>query len=385
MHTNSSTFTFMIGVPCGSINEKKSQSGISHMLEHMLFKSSTSSKSIEVIRNMFDLGAKYNAYTSKDYTMFFIQCSNKYAVKAYDMLIAIVTRFNISKAEFEKEKRVVFEELALTHNDLHNIFNILHIGTAYSSSIIGNHDTLSNITYEEIKKYYDEHYQNPSYMIICDKVTYEKVNKYHHVRSNKTHCKPKYIDFNLNRELGTPKYCITHKPGQDNIEGGVLAFLTYPASDHRRWCCDLAAYILHYSLFLELREKRGLVYTVNVVNVIYLHTGYLRISFKTQQATCDKILSIIKKEKRKMQLLSVNEYLEHWKNFQAYQHKNTHDNPEKFFEKHFCDFLYGVDREDIAVDIKEFKRVCKAIFKKTRLAFKFSTKISMLKCLENLF
>ncbi len=160
-----------IWVKVGSINEKPEQAGLSHFIEHLVFKGTKNyPNSTEILENIENMGGYINAATSKEYTCFYIDIQKDGYIEAIKMLSDMVTNPLFPEKEIVPERKVVIEEIQRhkdnPHAQLFEYFmSTIYKQSAYGNSIIGTQEVIANIPREEIIKYFKQHYI-PSRMVI---------------------------------------------------------------------------------------------------------------------------------------------------------------------------------------------------------------------------
>lgn len=159
-----------IWVKTGSINETPEQAGLSHFIEHLLFKGSKNYPANTMTENVEKMGGLINAATSKEYTCFYIDIQKDGYIEAIKMLSDIVTNPLFPEEEIVPERKVVIEEIQRhkdnPHAQLFEYFmTTMYKKSAYKNSVIGSADVIANIPREEIIKYFKQNYV-PSRMVI---------------------------------------------------------------------------------------------------------------------------------------------------------------------------------------------------------------------------
>ena len=150
-------------VKTGSVNETDKNSGISHLLEHMLFKG-TKNYPIETFNKELDInGANINAYTSFDYTSYSITLPSKNLKKAMDIQVDMLFNSLLREDDIEIEKNVILKEP--NNNKLEDIITkLFYLNNPHKASIIGTSESLKNISQKELYSYYKTWY-TPSNMV----------------------------------------------------------------------------------------------------------------------------------------------------------------------------------------------------------------------------
>jgi len=161
-----------IWVKTGSINEKPEQAGLSHFIEHLVFKGTKNFPgNTEIMENVENMGGYVNAATSKEYTCFYIDIQKDGYIQAIKMLSDMVTNPLFPEKEIIPERKVVIEEIQRHKDNPHaqlyeKFMSTIYKQAAYKNSVIGTEDVIANIPREEIVKYFKEHYI-PSRMVIA--------------------------------------------------------------------------------------------------------------------------------------------------------------------------------------------------------------------------
>jgi zinc protease len=160
----------------GSIDEGKwLGAGLSHMLEHMLFKGTNRRGPGEIDREVQDAGGYMNAYTSFDRTVYYINVPNTGARIAIDILCDIMQNATLPPDEVEKEKQVILREMDMNQDDpsrraSRRLFETAYIRSPYRYTVIGYPDIFNELTREDVVAYYREKYapNNTFFVIVGD-------------------------------------------------------------------------------------------------------------------------------------------------------------------------------------------------------------------------
>jgi len=157
---NSPLVAIQICIATGSVNEDYKTRGISHFIEHLLFKGTKKRKVGEIVRELDAIGANYNASTTHDYTRFIVTGASCYFDKLLDIVVDGVLNSTLEKEEVEKERKVVIEEMKMDKNLFYNAVNrSLFDNLPYSFPIIGFQNIIENVPRDVIYSYYKEKYQ----------------------------------------------------------------------------------------------------------------------------------------------------------------------------------------------------------------------------------
>ena len=308
-----STCSVGVFVKTGSRDESDTEEGISHVLEHMIFKGTPTRSYFEISEEIDYLGANVNAHTTKEETVFYINALTQFLGKSVDILFDIVTNSTIDEKELEKEKDVIVEEIKMykdSPDDL--VFETNYadcINGQYGKPIIGTEESVKGFTAEEIRKYYRERYTKDNILIVVsgnfdkDEII-QKINEYFGKLANTKVDRREKIDFSFNagkktvsKDINQVNICISHKSEDYNSEKKVYT--------------DILSNIIGGSmssrLFQEIREKNGLAYSVYTYNQYYLSGGLTSTYIGTNLESYEKAIEITLLEFKKLRENGVTE------------------------------------------------------------------------------
>ena len=308
-----STCSVGVFVKTGSRDESDTEEGISHVLEHMIFKGTPTRNYFEISDEIDYLGANVNAHTTKEETVFYINALTQFLGKSVDILFDIVTNSTIDEKELEKEKDVIVEEIKMykdSPDDL--VFEMNYadcINGQYGKPIIGTEASVKGFTAEEIRKYYRERYTKDNILIVVsgnfdkDEIT-QKVDEYFGKLADKKVNRREKTEFSFNagkrvvsKDINQVNICITHQSVDYNSKNKIYT--------------DILSSIIGGSmssrLFQEIREKNGLAYSVYTYNQYYLSGGLTSTYIGTNLENYEKAIEITLSEFRKMRENGVTE------------------------------------------------------------------------------
>ena len=308
-----STCSVGVFVKTGSRDESDTEEGISHVLEHMVFKGTPTRNYFEISEEIDYLGANVNAHTTKEETVFYINALTQFLGKSVDILFDIVTNSTIDEKELEKEKDVIVEEIKMykdSPDDL--VFEMNYadsINGQYSKPIIGTQESVKGFTADEIRKYYKERYTKDNILIVVsgnfDKnEIIQKIDQdFSKLVDKKTDRRDK-IDFSFNagkkivtKDINQVNICISHENEDYNSKNKIYT--------------DILANIIGGSmsarLFQEIREKNGLAYSVYTYNQYYLSGGLTSTYIGTNLENYEKAIEITLSEFKKLRENGVTE------------------------------------------------------------------------------
>jgi predicted Zn-dependent peptidase len=155
----------------GSRNETEKQSGVTHFLEHMLFKGTKNRSSLDIAMSMESVGGYLNAFTSSEYTCYYSRCLNTQLERALDVLSDMVLHPSFPEDEIQKEKKVVIEEMKMYRDSPNDyLFEEFsgHVfkGHPLGQSTLGFEETVSAFEQQDLYDYMEERYQ-PSNLLVA--------------------------------------------------------------------------------------------------------------------------------------------------------------------------------------------------------------------------
>lgn len=270
-------------VKAGSVDETAKNSGISHFIEHMLFKGTENRSAKKIAEDVDRIGGQINAFTGKESTCYYLKTLASNVDQAADILIDMFINSKFDEEEMEKEKRVVCEEIKMIEDspedDAHDIIGeLIFKGNPLAKSIIGTPKSLEGITRNAIKKYISEEYTRDNIVIsICGSFNQDHVCELFD---------SKLTQLNPNKESKSfeeMEYKPTYKVKVKDIEQShlCLGLKGLALDDERYYSLALLNNVMGGSmssrLFQNIREEKGLAYSVYSMSSSFSNTGYFNI------------------------------------------------------------------------------------------------------------
>ncbi len=295
------TITIGMGVKVGSINEKNGEFGISHLIEHSVFKGTSNFTAFNLKRSVERYGGIINAFTSEEYTLFETKVPDFASKDAFDVLFDLVTSPLFPPKEIESEKRVVLEEIAMYNDDPvalseENMLKMVWGDSPYGRPIAGDSETVININVEQIKNFFEKHYLAKNIMVVVIgnlasvdlKYIRKKMNEIKDGKVETLQLQPVPLD---------PSTIVVEKKdlNQINVSIGIP---TVKRSDELNYALSITSTILGSGmssiLFDRLREKLGLVYSISSSNQSHTFCGEFTINFSTSMKNLLKAMKEVK-------------------------------------------------------------------------------------------
>jgi len=319
------TASLLVLVKVGSRQEIKDIEGISHFIEHMMFKGTEKRPTtLDLSKELDGIGAEYNAYTGKDVTGYYIKADARHLSLTIDMLSDMLVNSKFDAQELEKEKGVIVEEINMYEdNPMMYVEELLEEmmfgGGELGHMIAGSRETVKAASREKMLKYKNNFYNGSNIVIglagqFTDKHLTEIKNKFSIAVGKKSNVKKTLIN------QKSPQAVVRNKATEQmQLALGWPAFSSY---DERIYALQLMSVILGGNmssrLFINVREKNGLAYFVRSWPNLYEDTGSLVIQAGLDKKRLDKALLTIMAEITKMKIERVTkEELQRAKDFIA--------------------------------------------------------------------
>lgn len=299
------TVTTKILVKTGSRNETAKENGISHFLEHMAFKG-TSNRTAKQIANDFEnIGANFNAYTSKETTGFYSKNLKEYTEKSLEILVDMLDNSTFSEEELERERGVILQELAMTNDTPSDVvFDYFSETTfknqPYGKSILGPAKNIKRFCKDDFINYINKNYRADNMVLsVAGNITFEKMEKL----ANKYFTKKRSDKKTTFKEAKyTPGYFKKEKK-LEQVQC-LIGFEGMSYYDDDRYKMAVMNHILGSGmssrLFQEVRETKGLCYSVCSFNDATYDTGIFTIYTAVDPINANKTIDAIAEEVKKM-------------------------------------------------------------------------------------
>jgi predicted Zn-dependent peptidase len=303
-------------VKTGSRSETAKENGISHFLEHFLFKGSKKYPSAMAISEAVDaIGGEMNANTGKEHTQFYIKAASKHLPLIFEILTDMVQNPLLDKEEMEREKGVIVEEINMYKDmPMAEIDNVLERtmwpGQALGRDIAGTKQTVTKFDRAMFLDYISRHYQTAN-MVLGVSGKYNKGQLNQLIKKHwQAYPKKRFYGWDKVRDRQSrPRINIEYK---DTKQAHLaLGFKGFAYGDSRNAAQSVLASILgggmSSRLFTEVREKRGLGYYVRSSPGNYQDTGSFTVSAGVQVDKITDALQVILDELKKIKDISVGE------------------------------------------------------------------------------
>lgn len=317
--------SFGIFVKNGSVNENKENNGISHFIEHMLFKGTNLRTAKDIAEEMDLIGGQLNAYTSKEYTCYYLRSLDTHLEKATDILFDMFFNSKFNPSDIEKESKVILEEISMYEDSPEDVvFTELQKkiwrNSSLSYPILGSPENVKKFKQDDFLNFLNNKYIAEN-IVIAIAGSFNKNEIIKKIEKNFSKIKKGCPDFKNNeKQIYIPAKLKTEK----DIEQLHLciAFEGISLKSEYNYATSLLNTILGGGmssiLFQKVREEAGLAYTIYSYNNSYINNGIFNIYAGLNANEYEKTLNIILKEieilkKEKISLEQINKTKEQLK------------------------------------------------------------------------
>ena len=307
-------------VAAGTRNELPGEEGLAHFCEHMTFKGTEKRNALQIINALEGVGGELNAFTNKEDTVFYAAISKEHFTQAVDILTDIVFRSQYPQHEIDKEVEVICDEIE-SYNDspaelIYDEFeNILFEGHPLGHNILGKAEQLRTYTTEDALRFVRRHYRldnaiffaygDVDFKRLCRIMSNEKLE----IRNDDYHTS----EDSINGSLQHSSSLISHSSLNNTITRSLGTHQAHVMLGARAYDIHhplrIPLYLLNNilggpgmnaRLNLSLRERHGLVYTVESTMVSYSDTGIWSVYFGCDPHDVRKCLRLVRRELDKM-------------------------------------------------------------------------------------
>lgn len=301
--------TVMVGVGAGSRYETKSVNGLFHFIEHMAFKGTKKRPTAFAISSEIDrVGGEFNAFTSKDFTGYWVKLASKHQELAFDILADMLANSLFKPKEIEREKGVIIEEINMYEDTpprrVYEFFiRLIYGDNPMGWGVIGEKKNIRGIKREDFLSYINRlYYSKNMTVVVAGGVNEDKVIKLARryfsglkksgkkrtksIKISQRRAKTKLVFKKTEQAhfcLGVPGYWYSHP---DRFVKAVLSTILGQGMSSR--------------LFMEIREKRGLAYYVKCEPDFYTDSGYLVVRAGVTLKRSEEAIRVVLNEFQKL-------------------------------------------------------------------------------------
>ena len=302
---------FGVWVNVGSRDETGAQMGSAHYLEHLLFKGTSKRSALDISASIEAVGGDLNAFTTKEYTCYYARVLDTDLPLAIDVVCDVVTDALIRPEDVEQERGVILEEIAMHEDDptdvVHDDFASAMFGdTPLGRPVLGTIDTIEGISRQSINRFYRRTYR-PEAMVIAAAGNLDHATVVRQVRAAFAPVLDESAVVGAARAVRRPRpHAAAMKVTRRSTEQAhlVLGVPGITRSDGRRYALSVLSTAfgggMSSRLFQEVREKRGLAYSVYSYAQGYADDGLFGVYVGCLPAKVDTVLDVCLSEMQRL-------------------------------------------------------------------------------------
>jgi predicted Zn-dependent peptidase len=301
-----------IWVENGSRHESAAQNGISHFIEHLLFKGTERRSAAQIAEEMDAVGGVINAFTSKEQTCYYAKVLDEDLPLAIDLLTDIFLHSAFDPEEIERERSVILQEISQSEDTpddyVHDLFSLDFFNDhPIARPICGREATVNSFQRQDFVEFFNTRYQ-PRRVVVSaagnfrhDALVKEMAARLGSVDSTRQAARQIVLEGESKPEMGSGVYLHSKELEQAHL---CLGMAGVAQGDPQRY----PAYVLNTllgggmssRLFQEIREKRGKAYSVYSFSSSYKDVGYLGVYAGTSVESTEEVVELILKELKKL-------------------------------------------------------------------------------------
>ncbi|MEY4440656.1 MAG: hypothetical protein RLY49_282 [Candidatus Parcubacteria bacterium] len=306
--TDSQSAIGMILVETGSDYESKEQNGLSHFLEHMVFKETTNRTGDQIKLEIDSMGASSNAFTSNEYTGYYAKASKEKISKIIDFVSDMYLNPTFPQKDIDIERGVIIEEINMYEDEPQEVVSnkwqeLLYSDMSAGRTIIGTKENIRAFTREDFVSYHAKHYVPAKTVVVVgggidEKEVLTQIKKIFGSLSTKkvtTRSKTKSIQTKPQLSLTTKKIDQAHL---------ILGFRSFDMYNPKNYALKLAAAVLGQGfssrLFGKMRDELGLCYYIGAGVRTYTDRGVFRVRSGVTLDRIDEAITVLMQEFKKI-------------------------------------------------------------------------------------
>jgi predicted Zn-dependent peptidase len=315
-HENVPSATIGVWIEAGAVFESEAERGLSHLLEHMVFKGTARRSLQQIAATMDSIGGQLNAFTERELVCFHARVLAERAPLALELLCDFITCPTLDARDLEIEKGVILEEIKSVEDSPEEWVEDLFQQTIWPSSpwgfpILGAPENVEKFSSRDVRDYMSRHYSPQNIVVAAvGDIQHDEIvqqagdllqslpgSNLYGLKKHSIPRAPRVTSHNTFQERDTEQIHL------------ICGTKCYDYRDPKRYAGWLLDAILcgGYSsrLFQEIREKRGLCYNIGAISTSYRKTGFWAIETSVAPETAPKVLDLIGRELRKIKTRGV--------------------------------------------------------------------------------
>ncbi len=290
-------------VRCGNRDELEGEYGMSHFMEHLLFKGTAKRSALDISATADALGAELNAFTSREYTCFYARVIDEHADEMFEVLSDMIVDARLKADDIELEREVVIEEIARSEDTPEDHVFDLFAGAFMPTHplgrpVLGTRASVSALSQEALHAYRDAHYTTGNITVVaCGNVDHEHIVGLADRWLEKLPTGARLA--RVPQEEPARKRCAVQVKKTEQAHM-ICGYPSVSAQDPKRYALSLLSSAMgggmSSRLFQEIREKRGLAYSVYCVNQLFEDAGVFALYAGSRPENLSEVLSLARAE-----------------------------------------------------------------------------------------
>lgn len=315
-HEGVPSATIGVWVEAGAVFEKRAERGLSHLLEHMVFKGTARRNLQQIAATMDSIGGQLNAFTERELVCFHARVLAERAPLALELLCDFITCPTLGEHDLEIEKGVILEEISSVEDSPEEQVEELFQQTIWPRSawgfpIMGAPENINKFTAQDVRNYMSNHYAPQNIVVTAvgdvehDDIVQRTSDLLQSLPGSNLYRREKHVCPRVPRVVTR----VAHQERDTEQVHLICGTKSYDYQDPKRFAGWLLDIILcgGYSsrLFQEVREKRGLCYNIGALSASYRKTGFWAIETSVAPETVGRVLDLIGRELKKVKTRGV--------------------------------------------------------------------------------
>ncbi|MDD3394704.1 MAG: pitrilysin family protein [Anaerotignum sp.] len=297
------SISFGIWVKNGSRNERSEENGVSHFIEHMMFKGTENRSARQIAEEMDALGGQINAYTTKEYTCYHTRVLDEHFNRALDVMSDMLLRSLFAQKDVEKERNVITEEINMYEDAPEELVHDVIQDTIWRNSslgmpILGTTKTIASFTSESIKNYFERNYHTENMVLaVAGNFKTDEIMEQLNKTLGSWSPKQPFDQYNARAE-----YQIAHVAREKDVEQvhSCVAFQGLERENPLKYALGVFNTIfgggMSSRLFQKVREENGLTYSIYSYTTAFSDTGLFSICGGMNPNQLERVYELISKE-----------------------------------------------------------------------------------------
>lgn len=322
-----------VWIRAGSVYENENERGVSHFIEHMLFKGTDKRSAGDIAEEIDAVGGNLNAFTSKECTCFYVKVLDENLQKAVEILADLICNSKLDNSDIEREKGVILEEISMNEDSPEDLAHetlcqAFYEGDPLASPVLGTAKSVASFTRETLINYMSRLYR-PENMVIAI-AGHFNIDEFMNVAENcfrfrlddanqkitnanafnkKIPCSEKSINMSYGKPVGGKRLRLVEKDiEQTHI---CFAFKGFPSESEGQYPLYMFNNAIGGSmssrLFQSVREEKGMAYSVYSTPAFYSTTGYFTLYAGTGEKQTVEVAKLMLEEYRKIKDSGIEE------------------------------------------------------------------------------